>query len=169
VTGDLVERLRSALDERERVAREAQALNDDAGRWTQVDPDREPGRIVDGHGEVVTYDEGAPLEVQAAHIAANDPAHVLRIVLAHREILALFEGARSEVREHRVGTPEHQRAADSGLLLNLVIMKLAAIYLPDTADHIHADAPGSRCVRCSSPDVAYAGVYLPDIETGDTA
>lgn len=39
-------------------------------------------------GDVVAYDEGAPSELQAGHIAANGPAHVLRMVAAHRVLLA---------------------------------------------------------------------------------
>lgn len=42
-------------------------------------------------GDVVSYDEGAPSEHQADHIAANDPAHVLRLIAAHRKILGRFQ------------------------------------------------------------------------------
>jgi hypothetical protein len=72
------------LDEHEAVARAAMHGGD--GRWTQGGHD-EPGRIEDDRG-VVTYDEGSPSEEQAAHIALNDPALVLREIEAKRRVLA---------------------------------------------------------------------------------
>jgi hypothetical protein len=58
------------------------------GTWEQVDPDREPGRIVDDRGDTVTYDESNPDKDQAAHIAAWNPAHVLGDIAARRKLLA---------------------------------------------------------------------------------
>jgi hypothetical protein len=78
--------LRARIDEREAVARAA--THGGKGQWTQPDADREPGRIQDDRGEVVSCDEGSPTEEQAAHIALNDPAHVLREVEAQRRVLA---------------------------------------------------------------------------------
>lgn len=94
-----VEWLRDALDTHERIARAA-----DAGpRWSARAPS--DGPVVD-IGEEVAWSreidyavwrcedeqDGCPdiargYVAEARHIAANDPAHVLRTVQAHREIL----------------------------------------------------------------------------------
>lgn len=47
------------------------------GRWHQPSPDSYHGRIEDERGEVVTYDEGAPTESEAEHIATWNPAFAL--------------------------------------------------------------------------------------------
>lgn len=73
---DLHARLVAAVEHRLDLARAAQ--NAGRGEWSQFDPDREPGLIQDERGEIVTYDEGRPTEGQAAFIAANDPATILR-------------------------------------------------------------------------------------------
>jgi hypothetical protein len=67
---DLRDRLRAAIEERLNVARGA--CRGGAGRWHQTEADRESGRIEDERGDVVTY--GWEVE----HIAANDPAFVIR-------------------------------------------------------------------------------------------
>jgi hypothetical protein len=83
---DLVAFIRARLDDDERVAL---AVPDHRGRrgelrWTQVDPEREPGLIGDELGNVVTYHEGSPSREQAEHIALHDPDRVLREVKAKR-------------------------------------------------------------------------------------
>jgi hypothetical protein len=99
VTGDLVERLRAKIDEAEAIARAA-----DAGpRWSARVPT--DGPVVD-IGEEVAWSreidyavwrcedeqDGCPevargYAAEARHIAANDPAHVLRTIQAHRKII----------------------------------------------------------------------------------
>ncbi len=79
-----LETLRQHLDEDERVAL---AAGGDSPNWHQPDPEREHGRIEDDAADVVTYDESAPSEAQAAHISRHDPARVLRWVKAARQIL----------------------------------------------------------------------------------
>ena len=83
---DLVAFLRARLDERE--ARALAAAGTTEGRWTQDDPHRAPGRIVDDYGDFVTYDEMAPSQEQGEFIADNDPAFVLADVAAKRRLIA---------------------------------------------------------------------------------
>ena len=128
MTGDLVERLRSALDERERVATAA------SGAWDSTTPTGEhwhwectncdtpipitPVTVLDemlqcpacdGWGIALRSDERYPTSsigtlqhhvvsgteevepVPALHIQMHDPAHVLRTIQAHREILGRHE------------------------------------------------------------------------------
>jgi hypothetical protein len=85
---DLVAFLLARLDER--AAKAQAAMCGSEGRWSQVDPDREPGRIEDDRGEPVSYYEGSPTVEQADHIAANDPAYVLCEVEAKRLLLDEF-------------------------------------------------------------------------------
>lgn len=93
----LVERLRAALDETERVAREAGGT-----AWVKSStyPDQ-AGVEEAATGEVVVYDEGWPTTAQAEHIALHDPERELRMVAAHRKILDLH--APSEYRIRRSG------------------------------------------------------------------
>ncbi len=73
---DLYSRLLAAVQAHKALADVAAGEMD--GVWTQPDPDRRPGRIEDANGDVITYDEGSPGDFDAAHIVANDPAHVIR-------------------------------------------------------------------------------------------
>lgn len=77
----LVDRIRAALDETERVAR---AAHYDGQRWYAQDElvERWPA------DEVVTT---ADRKVEATHIARHDPASVLRQVAAIRKLLELHE------------------------------------------------------------------------------
>lgn len=84
---DLIAFLNARYDEREAVAVAAQGTIGGGGHWRQEDPFREPGRIVDDCNDTVTYDEGAPTEEQARHVADNDPAFVLADVAAKRQII----------------------------------------------------------------------------------
>ncbi len=104
---DLVAFLRARLGEDEAEARLAAR---EGGTWTQDDPVRFPGAISSLGGQVV-YDEGAPDENQAPHIARHDPARVLREVEAKRAILA-----------ERWGGPDHQDMWEA------VSRHLAAVY-----------------------------------------
>jgi Family of unknown function (DUF6221) len=62
--------------------------------WQEIDPDRMPGLIGTGCGDVVTFNQGTPAYAvspsrgQATHIALNDPAAVLADIEAKRKILA---------------------------------------------------------------------------------
>lgn len=71
---DLHERLTAAVNARLEVARAARHGGD--GDWSQNGHSGQ--RIEDERGEVVVYDEGSPSEAEAEHIAANDPATVIR-------------------------------------------------------------------------------------------
>jgi hypothetical protein len=100
VSDDLAAFLSARLEEAEALARAA------GGRaWRQGDPERTPGWIQDDSGSldsIVVYDEGAPTAAQAAHIALNDPARVLREVAAGRRLLACWheqDGRRSNSAE----------------------------------------------------------------------
>jgi len=81
---DLAAFITARLDEDEAMAKLAAR---EGGTWTQDDPERRPGAISSAGGQVV-YDEGAPDEYQAAHIARHDPARVLREVAAKRAMVA---------------------------------------------------------------------------------
>ena len=83
------------LDEIEQAARAAGAGTPE-GSWSQADPDTRPGRIEDGTGNVVTYDEGSPDDGQAPHIALNDPASALADVAADRALIELLGQAARE-------------------------------------------------------------------------
>ncbi|CAL9502776.1 DUF6221 family protein [Streptomyces sp. enrichment culture] len=91
---ELVEWLRTQLDEDERVAREA--AHYEAGNWTTEDgypvsvADELPEQA-DTFERVVVFDEGSPSEEQARHIARHDPARVLREVDAKRRLLDLHQ------------------------------------------------------------------------------
>ena len=94
---DLVAFLAARLDEDEaaatavRVARSADpAFREAAGRWTLREHPSESAMIRDGNGNVVVFDEGAPSDEEAAHIARHDPARALREVEAMREILTAY-------------------------------------------------------------------------------
>lgn len=59
--------------------------------WAHPDPERQPGLIGDGKGDVVTYGlppgQGGPCRDQAAHMVRHDPARVLRDVEAKRRLI----------------------------------------------------------------------------------
>jgi hypothetical protein len=79
--------LRAQVEARLAVARMAAR---EGGMWTQDDPERRPGSIESLGGPVV-YDEGAPDEYQAAHIALNDPQDTIARCEAELAILDLHK------------------------------------------------------------------------------
>lgn len=81
-TAALAAWLRQQLDDDARIAR---AAGDD--EWSVQQHPSETVAVYDSHGSAVVYDEGAPTEEQAAHIARHDPARVLRAVEAKRKII----------------------------------------------------------------------------------
>lgn len=92
---DPAEFLKAVLGTVEATATAASTTN--GSEWTfvrgPIDNALITGDLDGPFGCVVAFDEGAPSEPQAAHIAANDPAHVLRMVAAHRAILDLYIAA----------------------------------------------------------------------------
>lgn len=72
------------IDETQRIAEAARGHGE--GRWRH-ETGYHSGRVEDERGETVVYDEGAPLEEEAAHIALHDPHAVLRRCAADRKIL----------------------------------------------------------------------------------
>jgi hypothetical protein len=141
VTGDLVERLRSALDRAEEIARGA-----DHGPW-EVGPSfgarnnrvyvRQEGDLIDSIGTCVIAGQVSNMpqfRQNAIFIATNHPAHVLRTIRAHRKIV------------DRHGKGHWCISADGGY---------GRMWWPSVAG--------------SCEDVRdVAAIYLPDIETGDT-
>ncbi|MDX3714401.1 DUF6221 family protein [Streptomyces europaeiscabiei] len=86
---DLVQWLRAQLDEDERIARAAGGL-----AWSRSEhPWDTAVAIRDSEGERVVCDEGWPSEGQEVHIAAWDPARVLREIDAKRRTLIRCEEA----------------------------------------------------------------------------
>ncbi|MEU5742112.1 DUF6221 family protein [Streptomyces tendae] len=93
---DLLAWLDRAITARENVAREA--CDGGEGRWHNgwcPEGDLEEGETDSGCGvsderdRTVVYDEGRPNKAQSVHIAANDPASVLRCCVADRKLLTL--------------------------------------------------------------------------------
>lgn len=84
---DIVEFLTARLNEREKLAHAACVGGD--GRWHTGDAERWDNRRIeaDDPEQFTIYDEGGHDEHQAAHIAYNDPAHVLAEVAAKRAIV----------------------------------------------------------------------------------
>jgi hypothetical protein len=72
------------IDKTQRIAEAARGQGE--GRWHH-ETGYHSGRVEDERGETVVYDEGAPLEEEAAHIAFHDPAAVLRRCAVDRKIL----------------------------------------------------------------------------------
>jgi hypothetical protein len=83
---DLHEWISERVAETQRIAEAARGHGE--GRWHH-ETGYHSGRVEDERGETVVYDEGAPLEEEAAHIALHDPANVLRRCAADRKILAV--------------------------------------------------------------------------------
>lgn len=73
------------IDEAQRSAEAARGQGD--GRWHH-DASYPNGYVYDGGVQPVVYDEGTPSAEEAEHIAAWDPATVLRRCEADRKILA---------------------------------------------------------------------------------
>ncbi|MFE2384479.1 DUF6221 family protein [Streptomyces misionensis] len=88
---DLVEFLRARLDEDERIAREAAP-----GPWEQ-DPERFDFLVSAEHGYVVDCSGARAAAENAAHVAAHDPARVLRDSEAKRELLSRYEAMEVDV------------------------------------------------------------------------
>jgi hypothetical protein len=85
----LIAFLAARYDEAEAMARAAGGGDGLEGlTWRQHDADDAPGRIVDGHGHVIVYDEGSPGYAEAAHIVSVDPKHRLADIALKRAILA---------------------------------------------------------------------------------
>lgn len=72
------------IDEAQRIAEAARGQ--DGGRWHH-DTSYPNGYVYDGGVQPVVYDEGTPSTEEAEHIAAWDPATVLRRCEADRRIL----------------------------------------------------------------------------------
>ncbi|MDX3637823.1 DUF6221 family protein [Streptomyces europaeiscabiei] len=122
---DLVQWLRAQLDEDERIARAAGGL-----AWSRSEhPWDTAVAIRDSEGERVVCDEGWPSEGQEVHIAAWDPARVLREIDAKRQLLARHERAM----ENRQAHPVDLASAGALLALHGAVKLLALPY---------ADRPG---------------------------
>jgi hypothetical protein len=95
----IAEFLEARWAEREAVAKAAGYGAAGDYLWQEVDPDRMPGLVGTGCGDVVTFNQGTPAYAvspspgQAAHIALNDPASVLADIKAQRKILELADKA----------------------------------------------------------------------------
>ncbi|MFC9497679.1 DUF6221 family protein [Streptomyces sp. NPDC056982] len=86
----------AAITRREQLAFDALS-HGRAGRWiangatVEIAPEL-VGPKDDAFEQTVAFNEGAPTEEQAEHIAANDPESVLRRCTADRKLLALHGG-----------------------------------------------------------------------------
>ena len=140
MTGDLVERIRSALDEAEKVARGA-----DWGPW-EVGPSfgardnrvyvRREGDLIDSIGNCVIAGQVSNMpqfRQNAIFIAANNPAVVLRTIQAHRDILDEFTGAAewdAELRAQGKHAEAELYNRYAGAML-VAVRALASIYFPE--------------------------------------
>ncbi len=79
--------LRARLDEKEATAKAAQAPSP----WKAASHESDSWIVTDATGEPLIYDEGTPSLEEAAHIALNDPARVLREVEAIRAHIRMWE------------------------------------------------------------------------------
>lgn len=133
---DLIERLRGALDERERVAIAAAQTN--GNRWERewafsthfvVPAD------VEGSTAAVNVSRLKPSQRAAAeHIAANDPAFVLRTIQAHGAIIRLYTNALGAVEHWSPYTPQRNKEQDEAAVsvLEGAVEALASIYFPES-------------------------------------
>lgn len=87
---DLVRWLGEQLDEDQRIAEAARGQGE--GRWHH-ETSYPNGYVYDGGVQPVVYDESAPSPEEAEHIAAHDPARVLREIDAKRATIADYEKA----------------------------------------------------------------------------
>jgi hypothetical protein len=89
---ELTDRIRAALDETERVAREAWQEN---WRWYAED------KTVMTHGQDGEWEgyRTVGTRADAEHIALHDPERVLRMVAAHRKILDAWVAADAEAQK----------------------------------------------------------------------
>lgn len=119
VTEDLLAFLRARLDEDERLARRCAEVGD--FHW--VEGERE-GRVEDGAGRVIVWDEGANL---SGHIARHNPSRVLREVEAKRLLVDFGEYMSGWNDQHMSSVTAHEitmmRTA-GGILLS----RLASVY-----------------------------------------
>lgn len=127
-TRDLVSRLLAAIQEREDVATAArqQALS---GHWFWVvDAGSGDGDVESRKGAVVV--ERDLFEV-GPHVALNDPASVLRLCQAHREVVDMYQVAKAQPVSRDRGKLrglDHASAMGRLTTLGLVIKSLAAGY-----------------------------------------
>jgi hypothetical protein len=92
----------------------------EGSQWKQADPLRYPGAIA-SLGGMVVYDEGAPDEHQAAHIAIHDPRDVIADCDAKLAVLDFRDLA--ETWERAAGKPQKQAE-----VLRIVVRQLASGY-----------------------------------------
>lgn len=118
----VVDFLRAALDEHERIARAATA-----GPWRSGDfTDLGAADVYAGAERVtVAYSEPCCSIEDAAHIALNDPAHALRTVQAHREILDLCSEVLARSSPHYTVESCDE---DDAILAEQTVLSLASIY-----------------------------------------
>ncbi|MFF1298104.1 MULTISPECIES: DUF6221 family protein [unclassified Streptomyces] len=96
--GDILAWLETAIAVRAQEAQEACAGGE--GRWhsgwcpeDKLEEGETSGAgVSDERDRTVVYDEGRPNKAQSVHIAANDPASVLRRCAADRKLLKLHGG-----------------------------------------------------------------------------
>lgn len=121
----LPERLAAELDRLEAIARQAMEgsvwdgkqhrLKITDGQWTAN------GCHIEGDSFEI-YDEGGHSDEQAAHIAANDPAHVMRTIRVHRKWLD----------RHRIHDEyDWLCVADNSFFPCETVVDLASIYLSE--------------------------------------
>jgi hypothetical protein len=84
---EIIRFLRARYDERE-----AKALACDGPfPWKAAEDESDSWIVTDAAGQPLIYDEGTPSLSEAEHIAANDPAAVLRGIAGKRKIVDLAE------------------------------------------------------------------------------
>jgi len=134
VTGDLVERLRAELDRREQIAEatsggpwEHNQYGIESEVWSQTGH-RVLLRPPTHHGTGGYNTFGAP---DCRFVAANDPAHVLRTIQAHRQILDAHPLAVYTDEEPGYAQVLNDHLCPGSQTPCLTIRALASIYFPE--------------------------------------
>lgn len=143
---DALDRLRTGLDERERIARAATELPAITPTYPTKRPSWEPERWqVDQYGSVVTVNGasdpvidadygggGVRSKAVAEHVAVHDPADALKWVEAIRKVIAAYETAVSAAEN---GASSFVRGQDDGFreALEFTVETLAGAY-PDPTE-----------------------------------
>lgn len=130
---DLAAWLRAQLDEDEMVA--AEAIQATTGRWTARETDWGGGTVVEDDCGAMILPTTRTGGMQYQHIAAHDPARVLRAIAAKRRVIADYEDAERTLSVAGPGTPPHDIMTGATNTLRRMLRLLAAEY---------ADRPGYR-------------------------
>ncbi|WP_405956099.1 DUF6221 family protein [Streptomyces phaeochromogenes] len=123
---DPVRWLGEQLDEDERIARATDGTVFGLQlEWFALPEDEAFWKVTNHKGHLVARQLGP---ADAAHIAAHDPARVLREIEAKRGIVRDYRAAVAKLDDTEVGTPAHDRATGAVVSLRRAMCLLATTY-----------------------------------------